>query len=65
MTSMQKLRQLYIILRWYDGNTLWLAEKFNQTPSDADVRLMHELENEMLDLQRKANSVKKTRKKRK
>jgi hypothetical protein len=64
MTDAQKLKRLYIILRWYDTHAVHVLNKMEEIPEE-DLKLMHELEREMLDIQRRANAVKKPKKKKK
>jgi hypothetical protein len=63
MTDSQKLKRLYIILRWYDSHVRNYLENDDEILEE-DVRLMRELEKEMLEIQKRANSAK-PRKKRK
>jgi hypothetical protein len=63
MTDTQKLRRLYIILRWYDSHVRNHLENDDEILEE-DTKLMHELEKEMLELQKKATAAK-PRKKRK
>lgn len=58
MTDAQKLKRLYILLRWYDGFAAARSEEL----LDDDIRLMLELEKEMIELQKKANEPKKSKK---
>lgn len=64
MTSAEKMRRLYIILRWYDRSVQWLKQQADQEVPEADTKLMIELEAEMRELQRNsgANKVKKKKK---
>jgi hypothetical protein len=64
MTSTEKMRRLYIILRWYDRSVQWLKQQAGQEVPETDTKLMIELEAEMRELQRNssANRVKKKRK---
>lgn len=64
MTAAEKMRRLYIILRWYDRSVQWLKQQDDQEVPDTDTKLMIELEAEMRELQRNssANKVKKKRK---
>jgi hypothetical protein len=60
-TTSEKMRRIYIILRWYDR---YVDAQENETPEE-DTKLAMELELEMLELQRKSfeKEVKKKRKK--
>lgn len=60
-TTSEKMRRIYIILRWYDR---YVDVQENKTPEE-DTKLARELEVEMLELQRKSfeKEVKKKRKK--
>jgi hypothetical protein len=64
MTSAEKMRRLYIILRWYDRSVQWLKQQADQEVPETDTKLMIELEAEMRELQRNsgANKVKKKKK---
>lgn len=55
MTPAQKLRKLYMILRWYD---CVVAASDNKVP-EADFKLAMELEREMLEIQRSIVAKKK------
>jgi len=61
MLLSEKMKRLYMILRWYDGNALWLKST-NQEVSDMDIKLMLELEQDMLEVQKKTTAVRKKRK---
>ena len=52
MTSAEKMRRVYILLRWYDRSWRGLTE--DEIPED-DVKLMLVLEEEMRALQKKSN----------
>ena len=60
-TTSEKMRRIYIILRWYDR---YVDAQENKTPEE-DTKLAMELELEMFELQRKSfeKEVKKKRKK--
>jgi hypothetical protein len=64
MTAAEKMKRLYIILRWYDRSVQWLKQQADQEVPDTDTKLMIELEAEMRELQRNssANKVKKKKK---
>lgn len=64
MTDTQKLKRLYMLLRWYDGCVELSALKKEEI-AEEDVRLAQTLELEMHELQRKINTAAKKRKKRK
>ena len=53
-STAEKMRRIYIILRWYDRYNDWLAENGNQELSDDDKKLAIQLEEEMLELQKRA-----------
>jgi hypothetical protein len=61
MTDVQKLKRLYILLRWYSW---YFAEKPEEL-LDEDTRLMLELEKEVLEIQKRLNTAKKPKKKKK
>jgi hypothetical protein len=60
MTCTQKLKRLYMILRWYDSY-VGHRDKTEEMPEE-DMKLALELEKEMHELQRIANAAKKPRK---
>ena len=62
MTCTQKLKRLYMILRWYDSYAIHSLDKTDEIPEE-DMKLALELEKEMHELQRLANAAKKPRKK--
>jgi hypothetical protein len=62
MTCTQKLKRLYIILRWYDSYAAGSIASSDEIPEE-DKKLALELERDMLELQRLANAAKKPRKK--
>jgi hypothetical protein len=61
MTDVQKLKRLYIILRWYNR---YFAERPEEL-LDEDTRLMLELEKEMYEIQKRLTAAKKPKKKKK
>lgn len=52
------MKRIYMLLRWYDGNALWLHSSGQEIP-DVDVKLMLELEQDMAELQKKTTVSKK------
>ena len=57
MTDTEKLKRLYILLRWYDS---FKKEAVN-VPAE-HLKLMFELEREMQDLQKKLTAAKRRKK---
>ena len=55
MTDVQKLKRLYIILRWYDC----VASNSTNKITDQDFKLAMELEKEMHEIQRQIASKRK------
>jgi hypothetical protein len=64
MTDTQKLKRLYMLLRWYD-RCVELGKIKKEEIAEEDLRLAYSLELEMHELQRKINSAAKKRKKKK
>jgi hypothetical protein len=62
MTAAQRLKRLYITLRWYDSHIAHSCCKLDEIPEE-DMKLALELENEMHELQRLENTAKKPRRK--
>lgn len=58
MSLPEKMKRIYMLLRWYDGNALWLHSSGQEIP-DVDVKLMLELEQDMAELQKKTTVSKK------
>jgi hypothetical protein len=50
-TTAEKMRRIYIILRWYDRYVDWVNQTPNQEIPDDDVRLALQLGQEMIELQ--------------
>jgi len=65
MTIAEKMRRVYILLRWYDRSKRWLAEHTDQEMPAEDIKLLLELELEMRELQKKSNEENAKKKKRK
>ena len=62
-TTAEKMRRIYIILRWYDRYVDWVNQKPNQEIPEDDQKLALQLEQEMLELQRLSLSKAKKRRK--
>jgi hypothetical protein len=62
-TNAEKMRKIYIILRWYDRYVDWVHQTPNQEVPEDDQRLALQLEQEMLELQRLSLSKAKKRRK--
>jgi hypothetical protein len=56
MLLSEKMRRIYILLRWYDRSKRWLQEHEGLEVPDEETKLLLELEQEMSQLQKQSDT---------